>query len=65
MPQSVGESNLIEPQSYSNQWKQIKKDYTLKAALKFFPDDYPNFGLRYILDNIEDVKLKEYAFKIN
>jgi len=42
-----------------NQWLQTKKDHTLKAALQFFPDDHPHYGLRYILDNIGDPKLKE------
>ena len=46
-----------------NQWLQTKKDYTLKAALQFFPDDHPHYGLRYILDNIGDPKLKEDADK--
>lgn len=46
-----------------DQWFQIKKEYNLKAALQFFPDNHPNYGLRYILDNIEDTRLKEYASK--
>ena len=27
--------------------------------MQFFPDDHPHYGLRYILDNIGDPKLKE------
>jgi hypothetical protein len=46
-----------------DQWLQIKKDYTLQAALRFFPDDHPHYGLRYILDNIENPSLKEEADK--
>jgi hypothetical protein len=46
-----------------DQWLQTKKDYTLKAALQFFPDNHPHYGLRYILDNIRDPKLKEDADK--
>jgi hypothetical protein len=41
-----------------NHWIQIKKDYNLQAALQFFPDDHPHYGLHYFLDNIEDPKLK-------
>ncbi|CAN5115847.1 hypothetical protein BH18THE2_BH18THE2_13840 [soil metagenome] len=44
-----------------NQWLQTKKDYMLKAALQFFPDNHPHYGLRYILDNIGDPKLKDDA----
>jgi hypothetical protein len=40
-----------------NQWFQIKENYTLKAALHYFPNDFPSFGFSYILDNIEDKKL--------
>jgi hypothetical protein len=42
-----------------NQWLQTKKDHTLEAALHFFPDGHPGYGLHYILDNIGDPKLKE------
>ena len=31
--------------------------------MQFFPDDHPYYGLRYILDNIGDPKLKEDADK--
>jgi hypothetical protein len=45
-----------------DQWLQTKKDHTLEAALQFFPDDHPHYGLSYILDNIGDPKLKEEAY---
>ena len=28
-----------------DQWFQIKENYTLEAALHYFPDDSPSFGL--------------------
>lgn len=46
-----------------NQWLQTKKDHTLKTALQFFPDNHPPYGLRYILDNVGDPKLKVDADK--
>jgi hypothetical protein len=46
-----------------DQWFQIKKAYSLKAALQFFPDNYPTFGLPCVIENIEDAKLKEDADK--
>lgn len=46
-----------------DQWFQIKKYYTLKAALQFFPNIYPTFGLSCVVKNIEDVELKEDAEK--
>ena len=44
-----------------DQWFQIKESYTLKAALQYFPNDFPSFGFSYILDNIEDQMLKQEA----
>jgi hypothetical protein len=44
-----------------DQWFHIKENYTLKAALQYFPNDFPRFGFHYILDNIEDAKLKREA----
>jgi hypothetical protein len=46
-----------------DQWFQIEKDYTLKTALQFFPNDYPTFGLLRAVEKIEDFKLKEDADK--
>jgi hypothetical protein len=46
-----------------DQWFQIKKDYNLRAALQFFPDDYPTCGLPSVSDSIPDAKLKEDADK--
>jgi hypothetical protein len=37
-----------------DQWLQTKENYSLKAALQYFPNDFPRFGFSYILDNIED-----------
>ena len=37
-----------------DQWFQIK-------ALQYFPNDFPRFGLPYILDNIEDQTMKQQA----
>jgi hypothetical protein len=45
------------------QWFQIKKDYGLKAALQFFPNEYPPFGLPCVAENIDDIKVKEDADK--
>jgi hypothetical protein len=42
-------------------WMQIKKDYTLKAALQFFPDDH--YGPRHILEIIKDPKPKDETDK--
>lgn len=44
-----------------DQWFQIKENYTLEAALQYFPNDFPSFGFHYILDNIEDQTLKQEA----
>ena len=44
-------------------WFKIKRDYNLKAALQFFPDDYPTCGLPSVSDHIPDAKLKEDADK--
>jgi hypothetical protein len=44
-----------------NEWFQIKENYTLKAALQYFPNDFPSFGFSYILDNMEDQTLKQEA----
>jgi hypothetical protein len=44
-----------------DQWFQIKKNYGLKAALHYFPNDFPRFGFSYILDSIEDQLLKQEA----
>jgi hypothetical protein len=63
------ESKFYDPNYY---WKgrkivsldqlfQIKENYTLKAALQYFPNDFPSFGFSYILDNIEDQTLKQEA----
>jgi hypothetical protein len=46
-----------------NQWFQIKKDYNLRAALQFFPDDYPSGGLPSVSEHVADAKLKEHADK--
>jgi hypothetical protein len=46
-----------------DQWFQVKKAYSLKAALQFFPDNYPTFGLPCVIENIEDAKHKEDADK--
>src|SRR5215218_7133222 len=43
-----------------NEWFQLK-NYSLKAALQYFPNDFPSFGFSYILDNIEDQLLKQEA----
>ena len=42
-----------------DQWFQIKENYGLKAALQYFPNDFPRFGFPYILDNIEDQTMKQ------
>ena len=42
-----------------DQWFQIKENYGLKAALQYFPNDFPKFGFSYILDNIEDQTMKQ------
>jgi hypothetical protein len=63
------ESKLYNPSYYwkdrkivlLDQWFQIKENYTLKAALQYFPNDFPSFGFSYILDNIEDQTLKQEA----
>jgi hypothetical protein len=44
-----------------DQWFQIKENYTLKAALQYFPNGFPSFGFQYILDNIENQTLKQEA----
>src|SRR5918999_1783237 len=44
-----------------DQWFQIQKNYGLKTALQYFPNDFPRFGFSYILDNIEDQLLKQEA----
>jgi deoxyadenosine/deoxycytidine kinase len=36
-----------------DQWFQIKENYTPKAALQYFPNEFPSFGFHYILDNID------------
>jgi hypothetical protein len=46
-----------------DQWFQIKKDYGMKAALQFFPNEYPPFGLPCAAENMDDIKLKEDADK--
>jgi hypothetical protein len=44
------------------QWLQIEANYGLKAALQYFPDDFPKLGVSYIIDSIkEDKILKEEA----
>jgi hypothetical protein len=61
------ESKFYNPSSYwkgrkivsLDQWLQIESCYTLKAALQYFPNDFPSFGFHYILDNIEDQILKQ------
>ena len=63
------ESKFYDPNYYwkgrkivsLDQWFQIKANYTLKAALQYFPNDFPSFGFSYILDNIEDQTLKQEA----
>jgi hypothetical protein len=42
-----------------DQWSQIERNYSLKAALKYFPNDFPTYGFHYILDRIEDQTLKQ------
>jgi hypothetical protein len=44
-----------------DQWYQIERDYLLKAALQYFPNDFPQHGFNHILDNIEDQLLKQEA----
>jgi hypothetical protein len=44
-----------------DQWFQIKEKYSLKAALQYFPNDFPRFGFSYFLDSIEDQLLKQEA----
>jgi hypothetical protein len=49
------ESKLYNPSYYwkgrkivsLDQWFQIKENYTLKAALQYFPNDFPSFGFSY------------------
>lgn len=41
-----------------DQWFQIKEKYSLKAALQYFPNDFPRFGFPFHLDGIEDQILK-------
>jgi hypothetical protein len=43
-----------------DQWYQIKENYTLEAALRYFPNDF-RYGFPCIFDNIEDQTLKEEA----
>jgi hypothetical protein len=43
-----------------DQWYNIKEKYTLKAALRFFPNDF-RYGFPCIFDNIEDKTLKQDA----
>src|SRR5215211_605628 len=62
------ESKLYNPSYYwkgrkvvpLDQWFQVE-NYSLKAALQYFPNDFPTFGFSYILDNIEDQTLKQEA----
>src|SRR5215211_3185690 len=62
------ESKLYNPSYYwkgrkvvpLDQWFQVE-NYSLKAALHYFPNDFPSFGFSYILDNIEDQTLKQEA----
>jgi hypothetical protein len=70
-PETSNEANLNDGIIYwrgkkvilLDQWFQIKKDYGLKAALQFFPNEYPPFGLPCAAENIDDIKLKEDADK--
>ena len=70
-PETSNEANLNDGIIYwrgkkiiqLDQWFQIKKDYGLKAALQFFPNQYPPFGLPCAVEGIEDTKLKEEADK--
>jgi hypothetical protein len=62
------ESRLYNPNYYwkgrkvvlLDQWFQIKGNYSLKAALQYFPNDF-QYGFPYVFDNIEDQPLKEEA----
>ena len=60
MALDIGRGKKIIP---LDQWFQIKKAYSLKAALQFFPDNYPTFGLPCVIENTENAKLKEDADK--
>lgn len=41
-----------------DQWFQIKEKYSLKAALQYFPNDFPRFGFPFHIDGIEDQILR-------
>jgi hypothetical protein len=42
------------------QWLQINQIYGLKAALQYFPNDFPSYGFPYV-NNIQDQTLKQEA----
>ncbi|MGB7557983.1 MAG: hypothetical protein WBM37_05630, partial [Nitrososphaeraceae archaeon] len=46
-----------------NQWLKIKNNYSLNAALKYFPNDFPRSGFTFILYGIEDQTQKQVSFK--
>jgi hypothetical protein len=62
------ESKLYNPSYYWNgkeivsldQWLLIDRSYGLKAALRYFPNDFPSYGFPYV-NNIEDQTLKQEA----
>jgi hypothetical protein len=62
------ESRFYDPNYYwkgrkivsLDQWYQIKENYTLEAALRYFPNDF-RYGFPCIFDNIEDQTLKDEA----
>jgi hypothetical protein len=64
----AGESKFYNPSYFwkgrkivsLNEWFQLE-NYSLKEALQYFPNDFPNFGFQYSLDNIEDQLLKQEA----
>ncbi len=62
------ESKFYDPNYYwkgrkivsLDQWYAIKENYSLKAALQYFPNDF-RYGFSCTFDNIEDQTLKEDA----
>jgi hypothetical protein len=63
------ESKLYNPNHYwegrkvvsLNEWLKIKNNCGLKAALQYFPNDFPTSGFTFILYRIEDRTLKREA----
>jgi hypothetical protein len=63
------ESKFYDPSHYwegkkvvsLDQWLKIKSNSGLKAALQYFPNDFPRSGFTFILYRIEDKTLEQEA----